>query len=76
MSKLPKLKVYQGSWGKNVEIYDFEQVKQFPLFSGNIVVVEGQVIHSYEELAQLAAQERYRDREFLEVLTVAAVGGG
>ena len=76
MSKLPKLKVYWGSWGKKAEIYDFEEVRHLDIFSGNIVVVEGQVINSYDELAQLAAQERYRDRELLEVLTVVAVGGG
>jgi len=77
MSKLPKLKVNWGSWGKNVEIYNFEQSKHLPLFnSGTLVVGEGRVINSYEELVQLAAQEHYKDKESLELLVVKAIGGG
>jgi len=77
MSKLPKLKVNWGSWGKNVEIYDLEQAKDLPLFnSGTLVVVEDQVINSYEELVQLATEERYKNKESLELLVVAAIGGG
>jgi len=77
MSKLPKLKVNWGSWGKNVGIYNFEQAKYLPLFnSPTLVVGEGQVINSYEELVQLAAQNRYKDKESLELLVVKAIGGG
>jgi hypothetical protein len=38
--------------------------------------VEGEVIHSYEELIRLASQDRYKDRDFLEVQMETVVAGG
>jgi len=43
---------------------------------GILVVVEGQVISSYEELAQLASRDDYKDREFLEVVLLPAISSG
>ena len=42
-----------------------------------LVMVEGNLVRSYEELVQLASQDEYRDRELLEVelLPMAVVGG-
>ena len=43
----------------------------------DIIVAEGQVIKSYEELVQLATQDSYKDKEFLEVWLLAVeIGGG
>jgi hypothetical protein len=38
--------------------------------------VEGEVMHSYEELVQLASQDHYKDRDFLEVRVETIIGGG
>ena len=78
MSKLPKLKV-KRTWDPVEEIRDFEQAQYF-LFSHGadvIVEVEGQVVKSYGELLQLASQDRYKGREFLEVsLSPVVIAGG
>ena len=40
-------------------------------------MVEGSLVRSYEELVQLASQDDYQDKEFLEVelLLTSIVGG-
>ena len=42
-----------------------------------LVIVEGQLVRSYEELSQLVSEAVYQDREFLEVelLLTSVVGG-
>ena len=79
MSKLPKLKLKKPYGYPFEEIRDFEQAKDVLFSQGgeDIVVAEGQVIKSYEELVQLAAQDSYKDKEFLEVWLLAVeIGGG
>jgi hypothetical protein len=39
-------------------------------------VVEGEVIRTYEELVQMASQDRFKDREFLEVQMETVIAGG
>ena len=77
MSRLPKLKLKDspGYWSK--EKRNLEQAKDFFNFNPPyLVIVDGQVVISYEELVQLAAQERYKDKEFLEVEVLPIQGGG
>ena len=79
MSKLPKLKLKKPYGYPFEEIRDFEQAKDVLFSQGgeDIVVAEGQVIKSYEELVQLATQDSYEDKEFLEVWLLAVeIGGG
>lgn len=78
MSKLPKLKVHIPFGYPNEDICELEQARyRLSYGAGVVVMVEGQVVNSYDELIQLAAQDIYRDREFLEVvLIVDLVAGG
>ncbi len=76
MAKLPKLKVINPYWDVPEEIRDFEQGKYFPFCEHICIVVEGQVIWSYDDLNQLAAEDRHKDKEFLEVRFVEIVSGG
>lgn len=76
MTKLPKLKVKGLGWDVSEEIRDFEQAKYLPFGHNLIIVVEGQVIESYEDLVQLAAQDRYKNKEFLEVMFLPIIVGG
>jgi len=80
MSKSPKLKIKKHFGGSRLEekICDFEQAQYLLLnwWDSVIVAVEGQVIHSYEELVQLATQDCYKDKEFLEVGLYPQAGGG
>ena len=41
-----------------------------------LIAVEGQRIHSYDELIKIVNQDFYKDREFIEVMIHAAFGGG
>ena len=77
MSRLPKLEItspFQYAQGT----YDLEQAKDILFRYGNrtTVVVEGQRIYSYEELVQLAAQDCYKDKEFLEVMVLPSLATG
>jgi len=79
MSDLPKLKVNWSFGQPSEKTCDLKQAKDF-LFDygeGILVIVEGQLIHSYEELVQLATQDCYKDREVLSVMLfpVMVVGG-
>ena len=77
MSRLPKLKVTHWIDARpSQQILDFEQAPYFLFNYGVIVAVEGEVIHSYEELVHLASQDRYRDRDFLDVQIETIVEGG
>ena len=78
MSKLPKLKVQSPfESGNEGDICDLEQAKRrFDYGSESVVLVDGQVANSYEELIQIATQKRYKDKEFLEVVLLPLIAGG
>ena len=72
---MPKLliKVF-GDPGE--DMCELEEAKYLLDFSSQIIVIDGQQIRSYDELAKVASQEKYRNREFIEVVQVPAVSGG
>ena len=85
MSELPKLKIKKHFGGYPLEerICDFEQARDFLAnywhsehWAGALVGVDGQLIHSYEELVQLATQDCYKDKELIEVGIYPQAGGG
>ncbi len=77
MSKLPKLKFESSPWFPNAEVLDIEEAK-YSIFgvTGALLWVDGQAIKSYEQLIQLAAQDCYRDKEFLEAVFFLPLSGG
>ena len=77
MKKLPKLKVEGLGWDETKEMCDFDQARYFPYESLDLViVVEGEVVRSYEEFAALAEQETHKDKEFLDVKFLPVIAGG
>ncbi len=77
MSKLPKLKVKRYYGYPPEEIRDLEQAQYMLFDDQSVVLVENQITSSYEELMEIATQECYRDKEFLEVLLFPSfIGGG
>jgi hypothetical protein len=72
---MPKLlvKVF-GDPGE--DIYELEEAKYLLNFANQIIVIDGKNIHSYDELAAIASQERYRDLEYIEVVQIPAITGG
>jgi len=77
MSKLPKLKIILPFGYAPESICDFEEAKHRLFYAPDLLVfVEGHVIYSYEELVQIASQDRYKDKEFLEVVLTHLIDGG
>jgi len=72
---MPKLliKVF-GDPGE--DMCELEDAKYLIDFSSQIIVIDGQQIRSYDELAKIASQEKYRNQEFIEVVQVPAITGG
>jgi len=72
---MPKLliKVF-GDPGE--DICELEDAKYLLDFANQIIVLDGKNIRSYDELAKIASQEKYRNQEFIEVVQVPAVTGG
>ena len=77
MANLPKLKVWIP--GNPAEItMELEQARE-SLFGREInllITAEGQSIHSYYELSELANKEANRDKEFLELTVLPVIEGG
>jgi len=74
MSKLPKLKLKMPD--EHEVIRNFEDAENLLVDLELLAVVEGQLIYSYEELVQLATEDAYKDKEFLEIMLVPYLMGG
>lgn len=74
MTTQPKLKIkmYNG----NEEIRDLKEVKDLYSTWMMMVLVDGYVVNSYEEMVNLVTQEQYKDKEFVEVALVPFIEGG
>jgi PDZ domain-containing secreted protein len=58
------------------EVCELEDARYLIDFTDRIVVVDEQEIHSYDELVETVNQEKYRDREIIEVIQIPAITGG
>jgi PDZ domain-containing secreted protein len=76
MSPLPKLKIKLPAGNSGEDIFSLEQARDRLNFDDGIIMVEGQTVHSYEELLELSRRENYRNREFLEVVLRQVIVGG
>jgi len=77
MAGYPKLKVTHWIDGQaDRDVFEFEQARNFFSSYDILVVVEGTIVKSYEELMELAASAENRDKEFLEVRMETIIGGG
>ena len=72
---MPKLLVkFFGDPGE--EVCELEDAGYLIDFIDRIVVVDEQEVRSYEELVKMVNQEKYRDREIIEVVQIPAITGG
>ena len=78
MSNLPKLKIKMPFNSPDEEIVDLEQARyRFPFGRGMMVlVIDGKAPQSYEELVQLVTQDKYKDKEFIDVEMIVDVMTG
>jgi molybdopterin converting factor small subunit len=58
------------------DVCELEQARYLLDFEGRIITVEGQTVRSYDELVQIATQDKYQNKEFIEVVLLPPVAGG
>lgn len=75
MARLPKIKIKLTSGDPNEYIYDLEQASEYLDFEKGIFLVEGQGVHSYDELVRIATQDKYKNKEFIVELLQPIEGG-
>ena len=78
MTALPKLRVRLPSDHEPQDVYSVEEARYRFNWGRDpfLVVVEGQYVSSFEELLDLARQDRFKGREFLEVEVQPLLAGG
>jgi hypothetical protein len=74
--RLPRLKITGLGWESGEETWDFEQARYFPYREWLLVTVEGRVVKSYEDVLALASEDRYRGKEYLNVIFLPIMVGG
>jgi len=63
-------------WDVTKKMCDFEQARYFPYDSRDLtIVVEQQVIRSYEDLLKLVSHEDYKERDILNVKFLPVIVG-
>ncbi len=72
----PRLKIKLPSGTDEWHVLDMEQAGSSLDFEHAVFMVEGQTVHSYEELVALAAREDYMAKELLEVTLLQVIEGG
>ena len=78
MSTSPKLRIRLPAPSETRDICSLEQA-QYRFNWGHdpfLIVVEGKAISSYHDLMELAKQDRFKDKEFLEVEVQPLLAGG
>ena len=68
----------KGSFGsREIPLVKLEEAKLWDYDDPwNLVVIENQVVRSYEELCAVAAQQRYKDKEVLDIYFMHFAAGG
>ena len=78
MGTFPKLKIKLPFENEARDICSLEQA-QYHFNWGHepyLIAVEGQIINSFDDLLELAKQDRFKEREFLEVELQPLLAGG
>lgn len=63
--------------GKNDQVVPIEEARNWVYDDPSAqVVVENFLVHSYYELVDIAAKERFKDKEVLDIYSMEAMEGG
>lgn len=74
---MPKKLLLKSQDGKGDCLVEMEEAREWDFDDlTRLVVVERELIRSYEELLSLAQEERFRDKEALEVYFMMTMTGG
>jgi hypothetical protein len=58
------------------EVFELDQARDRLNFEHGTFLVQGEPVHSYEELVKLASQTKYRNQDFIEVVGILPIAGG
>jgi PDZ domain-containing secreted protein len=75
IAQLPKLIIKNFGYTV-VDTLELDQAEHVLNFIDQMVMVEGKRAKSYDELVNLVSQEKYRDKEFIDVVLLPAIAGG
>jgi hypothetical protein len=75
ISTLPKLVIKPFGYGSGT-ICDSEQARNRINYDGMIVLFDGRRVHSHDELAQIANQDSYKNKDVVEVVLLPKIEGG
>jgi hypothetical protein len=76
MEKLPRLKISGLGWDQDKDLHDLNEARYFAFTEDLIVTLEGQVVNSFEEIETLAESQKYREKEYLEIVFLPVIVGG
>ncbi len=76
LPSMPKVKIILPPGFPEEEPFDLEQAAYHLNFNSGIVQIDGQRIRSYDELVQLASQDKYRNKDYIEVVVILLIAGG
>jgi hypothetical protein len=76
MSRPPKLKINFPSGYPSEYVCELEQARDLFNFSEGFFLVEGQGVQSFDDLVNIANQDKYSNSPFLEVAWLQPIGGG
>lgn len=78
MPKLPKLRIYRlkGYTSQEIRVIENGRYFMFDYRFGTIVLGEEPMVSSYEELVNLARQDSYKGKEFVDVVITHVVSAG
>jgi hypothetical protein len=76
ISHLPKIKINLPPGYPAEDVFELEEARNRLNFKRGIILVEGQRVESYDGLVRLASQDKYKNKELLEVDVVLTIAGG
>ena len=76
INRLPKIKIKLPPGYPEEEAFDLEEARDRLNFERGVVAVDGQRVPSYVELVRLASQDKYKNKEYIEVVVALFAAGG
>jgi hypothetical protein len=76
MSRLPKIRIKLPSGNPGEYIYELEQARDFLNFREGVFVIDGQGVQSYDDLVRIATQDKYKDKEIIDIVLLHLIDGG
>jgi hypothetical protein len=64
---LPKIKIKLPPGYPEEEAFDLEEARDRLNFERGVIAVDGQRVPSYDELVKMTSQDKYKNKEYIEV---------